>query len=101
MEYDTKGYVININDSYLNFLGANRNDIIGLHHSDKLLLSESEKASYDKLWNDILRGNIRRHKTRIKVQGQEHQLFETYTPIYDHSGQLLKILKIAMDITNI
>jgi len=101
MEYDTKGYVININDSYLNFLGANRNDIIGLHHSDKLLLSESEKASYDKLWNDILRGNIRKHKTRIKVQGQEHQLFETYTPIYDHSGQLLKILKIAMDITNI
>lgn len=101
MEYDTKGYVININDSYLKFLGANRDDIIGLHHAEILILSETEKASYDKLWSDILKGNIRKHKTRIRVHGQEHLLLETYTPIFDHSGQLLKILKIATDITNI
>jgi len=101
MEYDTKGYVININDSYLNFLGANRDDIIGLHHSENIILSDTEKASYDKMWSDILRGNIRKHKTRIRVNGQEHLLLETYTPIFDHGGQLLKILKIATDITNI
>lgn len=101
MEYDTKGYVININEGYLNFLGANRDDIIGLHHSENLILSDTEKASYIKQWNDILRGNIRKHKTRIRVNGHEYLLLETYTPIFDHGGQLLKILKIAMDITNI
>lgn len=101
MEYDTHGYVINVNDSYLQFLGARRDDIIGMHHADGLVFSDSEKVSYDKLWKDILKGNIRKNKTRIKVHGQEHTLLETYTPILDHSGNLYKILKIALDITNI
>lgn len=101
MEYDAKGYVISINEGYLNFMGVNREEIIGLHHSDNLILSVSEKTSYDKMWNDILKGNTRKRKVRIKVKGQEHLLLETYTPIFDHGGHLFKILKIAMDITNI
>jgi PAS domain-containing protein len=94
MEYDAKGYVISINEGYLNFMGINREEIIGLHHSDNLILSVSEKTSYDKMWNDILKGNTRKRKVRIKVKGQEHLLLETYTPFLTMADIFLRSLKL-------
>lgn len=101
MEYDTNGYVVNINDGYLNFLGAKREDIIGMHYSDGLVLSDEEKKSFDKTWNEILNGKTHKHKTKINLLGKEYTLLESYTPTFDQNGQLVKILKIAMDISNI
>ncbi len=100
MEYDTKGYIISVNDSYQSLLGIPRDKIIGSHHTDGLALSENQRSSYEQFWADLRRGNIRKQSTKFTINGVDYQFLETYTPVYNQLGEVTKILKIAVDITH-
>ena len=99
MEYDTKGYVLSVNDSYQSILGIPRDKIIGTHHSKNLKLTDNQMIGYEQFWSDLRRGNTRKQTTNFTINGMEYQFVETYTPIYNHHGEVSKILKIAVDIT--
>lgn len=99
MEYDTEGMVISLNDGFAEILGARREDIIGTHHLENLILSEEEKKNYNTFWNELLQGQTKKRKTRLSVNDKEHILLETYTAIYNERGEVYKVLKIAADIT--
>ena len=101
IEYDTRGYIRNVNESYLDLLGYSREQIIGTHHSDGVDMSTYEEESYDDFWNDLLAGRIKKHTTKLLLNGQELLLLETYTPIFNEHGEINKILKIATDVTDI
>lgn len=100
MEYDTKGYVISVNDSYQSILGIPRDKIIGSHHSKDIKQTDNQMIGYEQFWADLRRGNIRKQTTKFIINGVDYQFVETYTPIYNHNGEVSKILKIAVDITN-
>lgn len=100
MEYDTKGYIISVNDSYQTVLGIPRDKIIGSHHTDGLSLSENQKISYEQFWADLRKGNIRKQTSKFTINGIVYNFLETYTPIYNQLGEVSKILKISVDITN-
>lgn len=101
MEYDPNGFVTNINDGYLKLLGIKRDEVIGMHHTDAIIMSDLGKEDYNKFWSDIMRGMIKKRKTRVNLKSDDYILLETYTPIFDQHGEVYKILKIAVDITNI
>ncbi len=100
MEYDTKGYVLSVNDSYQAVLGIPRDKIIGSHHSQDLKLADNQMISYEQFWSELRRGNIKKQTSKFTINGMDHKFLETYTPIYNHHGEVSKILKIAVDITN-
>ncbi len=100
MEYDTKGYVTSVNDSYQSILGIPREKIIGSHHSAGLELTDLQKANYDQFWNELRRGTIKKQTSKFTINATEYKFLETYTPIYDELGEISKILKIAVDISN-
>jgi methyl-accepting chemotaxis protein len=99
IEYDTEGYIIYINDLYLNLLGLVREEVVGSHHSDKMQLSAVQQREYDQFWQDLRSGKQRRETNSIKVDGASFTFEETYTPIRDESGMIYKILKIANNLT--
>ncbi|KAB2870627.1 MAG: PAS domain S-box protein [Bacteroidales bacterium] len=101
MEYDTNGFVTNVNDGYLKLLGVKRDEVIGMHHTDGIIMSDHDKDDYNKFWGDLMKGLIKKRKTKLGIKGDEFVLLETYTPIFDPHGDVYKILKIATDITNI
>lgn len=101
MEYDTNGFVTNINDGYLKLLGIKREDVIGMHHTDGIIMSDHDKDDYNKFWGELMKGMIKKRKTKLGFKTEEFILLETYTPIFDQHGEVYKILKIATDITNI
>jgi len=98
-EYNLKGYIISVNDAYLNLFGINRDEAIGVHHSDGIEFSESQKAKYDQFWADLKAGKVKKEKTKVKVKGKTYLFMESYTPIYNDEGEIYKILKIANDIS--
>jgi len=101
MEYDTGGNIISINDSYQLLLGIPRDKIIGSHHSTGLVMNETQRVYYEQFWADLRKGAIKKQTSKFSNNGVEYTLLETYTPIYSNSGEVSKILKIAVDITNI
>lgn len=101
MEYDLKGYIISVNDSYQSLLGIPREKILGYHHSEGLTQTEVQKNSYEQFWTDLRKGNIKKQTTKFNINGIDYQFLETYTPIFNHQGEVTKILKIAVDLANI
>ena len=101
MEYDTTGNIITVNDSYQLLLGIPRDKIIGSHHSTGLIMNDTQRITYEQFWADLRRGINKKQTSKFTNNGVEYTLLETYTPIYNSIGEVSKILKIAVDITNI
>lgn len=100
MEYDEKGNIISINDSYLGALGIKREDAIGHHHSENLVMTDDQKMTYEQFWSNLRRGQIQKQTTRVNMHGKEFLFLETYTPIRNANGEVYKVLKVATDITS-
>jgi methyl-accepting chemotaxis protein len=100
MEYDNKGVIISINDAYSKLLGITREESIGKHHSDNMILTEEQRLHYEEFWSNLRKGRIQKQSTEISMFGKNFTFWETYTPIRDFNGDVYKVLKVAIDITS-
>jgi methyl-accepting chemotaxis protein len=100
IEFDTKGNIINANENFLKTTEYSLNEITGKHHRifvDKEYILTSD---YSKFWNDLASGiaQIGQYK-RITKSGKEIWLQAVYSPVKDDMGRIIKVIKIATDIT--
>ena len=103
--FDLNGTILGVNDIFLEAMGygkGNHDDIIGKHHSIFVCEDYSKSFEYEKFW-DILRSG--KYYTgefeRRRKDGSLINLQATYNPIFDESGKITKIMKVATDITAI
>ncbi len=100
IEYDLDGKIININDKYLDLFEISREYAIGSHHSDHMEFTEQQNKEYEKFWKDLKSGKIKKQTNAVKIQNNTYKFTETYTPIKDSNGNVIKILKIANNISD-
>ena len=103
--FDLSGTILGVNDIFLEAMGygvGNHEELVGKHHSTFVCEEYAKSPEYEKFW-DILRSGKyyqgefeRRRKDRSLINLQA-----TYNPIFDESGKITKIMKIATDITTI
>jgi methyl-accepting chemotaxis protein len=103
--FDLSGIILGVNDIFLVAMGyriGEHNEIIGKHHSLFVCEDYSKSSEYEKFW-DILRSGkyYQGEFERIKKDGTLINLQATYNPIFDESGKITKVMKIATDITAI
>ncbi|MFT5647063.1 MAG: methyl-accepting chemotaxis protein, partial [Aureispira sp.] len=101
IEFDPQGVITGINQNFISVLGYSASEeLIGQHHS--ILLNEEyrESSDYAQLWKGLRNGSTQtgEFKRRTK-QGTEVWLRTTYTPVKDYEGKVIKIIKIATDLT--
>ena len=97
IEYDLNGVITDINDSYLQLVGRNRNEVIGSHHSDDMVLSDKQKAEYTVFWDNLKAGIGKKIRTKIHTKNGIVELLETYIPVRDPDGKITKIMKLAFE----
>jgi methyl-accepting chemotaxis protein len=100
IEYDPSGRVISVNDAYLELTGQKAKDIVGSHHSENIQMSEKQKHDYQNFWKDLKNGAIRKETNKVKLSGKTYTFIETYSPIFNENHEVVKILKIAHNITD-
>ena len=100
VEYNIDGYITKVNDNYLTLLNLNRNEVLGVHHSDKMEFTKKQKEEYDNFWKDLKNGITRKEQTKYLINGKKLVFIEVYTPIVDDQGDVTKILKISNEITD-
>jgi methyl-accepting chemotaxis protein len=100
IEYDLDGKITNISDSYLNLLKITREQAIGTHHADKIDFSAEQQLNYDRFWLELTKGFSKTQEVKIIVNNSILWLSETYSPIKNRKGKVVKILKIAHNITD-
>jgi len=100
IEFDVNGNVITANDNFLKTMGYNLNDIQGKHHRAFVESSYANSADYVKFWDDLKQGKVQIGEfKRLSSNGKEVWLQSVYSPVKDEMGRILKVVKIATDVT--
>ncbi len=102
IEFDIDGIVCFANDSFLNAMGYELEEIVGKHHSIFVFDDEKNSDGYINFWNRLKSGvYFSGDIIRKKKDGSEIYLSATYNPIINEKKETYRVLKIARDITEI
>jgi PAS domain S-box-containing protein len=101
--FDLDGYILGVNAIFLKAMGYGddeHNQLIGKHHSIFVTYEYSKSTKYQEFWKTLRSGRFFEGEfERKKVDGSPIYLQATYNPIFDESGTITKVMKIATDIT--
>jgi len=96
--FTCEGVVLDINGNFSKAFGYAPHEVVGKHH--RLFCDDAYYEQNPTFWSELASGQIKTGKfKRIKKNGDIIWLEATYNPVYSADGKLLKILKVAMDIS--
>lgn len=101
IEFQPDGTILDANENFLKTLGYSLEEIRGKHHR---MFCESEwvnSAAYPAFWAKLARGEFDAGVyKRLGRGGREVFIQASYNPVFDGKGKVVKIIKLATDITD-
>jgi methyl-accepting chemotaxis protein len=100
IEFDPTGNILSANDYFLSTVGyAN---LVGKHHRIFCEDSYAAGAEYKAFWTDLAEGKVQAGEfKRLTQNGEEIWLNASYSPVKDDHGQVVKVIKIATNISDV
>ena len=100
IEFDLGGHVLKANKNFLQVMGYQSDEVVGKHHRVFVDPVLSNSPAYQQFWRDLNDGKPQSDVfKRITKSGQEVSLQAVYAPVTDEMGRVVKIVKIATDVT--
>lgn len=100
IEFDTKGNVLSANDNFLKMMEYSMSEIENKHHRSFVDPKVVNSIEYLKFWDELALGGSHQDVYKfITRSGQNKWLQSTYSPIKDEMGRIVKIIKVATDVT--
>ncbi|HDL8286038.1 TPA: PAS domain-containing methyl-accepting chemotaxis protein [Yersinia enterocolitica] len=100
--FTPQGIILDANDNLLNVIGYSLADIRHKSHQFLCTPEFAHSDEYRQHWQRLARGEfIVGRFERMNSRGQRVWLEASYNPIMDKEGQVLKVVKIAQDITQL
>lgn len=100
IEFSPEGIVKDANDNFISAMGYPLDEIVGKHHS--IFVPEHIKNSkqYQSFWPNMRKGNFLVDEFQRKNKnGDDVWISASYNPIFDDTGEVTSVVKIAADIT--
>lgn len=100
IEFDLGGNVLNANKNFLATLGYGLEEIKGRHHRMFVDPSYANSPAYADFWRELNAGKPQNNTfKRFTKSGGEVWIQAVYAPVSDEMGRVVKIIKIATDVT--
>jgi len=100
ISFHPDGTIIEANDLFLKALEYSAAEIEGRHHSMFCDKAYVESADYAEFWRRLGAGEASTDEfERIKKNGDSIWIYATYAAVKDLSGKVVKIVKIAQDVS--
>jgi len=100
IEFDLGGHVLAANKNFLGLMGYALDDVRGKHHRMFVEPAQAQSAEYAAFWRELNDGQSRSQVfKRITRSGQPVWIQAVYAPVKDEMGRVVKIVKIATDVT--
>lgn len=100
LELDPRGHILFANAQFLDLMGYELDELRGQHHRIFLDPADAQARDYRDFWARLARGQAFVGRCRrIDRQGREVWLQANYSPVLDSRGQVLRVVKYAMDIS--
>lgn len=102
IEFNMDGTIISANDNFLRVVGYSLNEVKGKHHRMFVSPELSRSEEYRNFWDTLNRGEYFVGTfTRLNKKGEEVFIQASYNPILDANGKPIKVVKYALDMTEI
>lgn len=100
IEFDMNGNIQRANDLFLATMGYTESEIIGKHHSMFVDPAYRDSGEYQDFWRKLNSGQFDSSEyRRFGKNNKEVWIRATYNPVRDVNGNLVKVVKMATDIT--
>ena len=100
IEFQPDGTIVTANDNFLATMGYRLEEIHGQHHRLFCQPGYAASAEYQRVWQRLASGEfIRERFLRLNKAGHQVWLEASYNPVRDASGRVIRVLKMATDIT--
>ncbi len=100
IEFQPDGTILGANDNFLRVMGYRLEEIRSQHHRLFCTPSYANNVAYQRFWSRLGKGEyINDRFLRLDKQGREIWLEASYSPVRDTSGRVIKIVKMATDVT--
>ncbi|MDO9442722.1 MAG: PAS domain-containing methyl-accepting chemotaxis protein [Beijerinckiaceae bacterium] len=100
IEFTPDGIVRDANENFCRVFGYQPAEIIGRHHSLFVDRAYADSAEYREFWEQLRRGEV--DVCEYKRFGKHHQevwIQASYNPVRNRRGDIVKVVKVATDIT--
>jgi methyl-accepting chemotaxis protein len=103
IEFNMDGTIITANDNFLSALGGySLNEVKGKHHRMFVDSAYARGTEYAEFWRKLNNGEFFVGTyTRIDKRGKEVYIQASYNPIMDLNGRPYKVVKYALDMTEV
>ncbi len=100
IEFDLGGHIITANNNFLGLMEYSLSDVVGKHHRIFVEPATAASAEYASFWRELTQGKAQPNVfKRITQSGKEVWIQSVYAPVKDEMGRVVKIFKIATDVT--
>ncbi|HEX7675486.1 MAG TPA: ATP-binding protein [Bdellovibrio sp.] len=100
IELSVDGQILWANQNYLNLMGYELQELVGHKHTLLLPQFQENEREYTEMWKSLADGKPQTGEfKRLTKSGKTVWVQGAYNPIKDESGNIIKILKMAIDIT--
>ena len=99
IKFTPDGTILDVNENFCAALGYARTEVLGKHHSMFVDPAYARTPDYAEFWNSLRAGKFdRRQYKRFAKGGREIWIEASYNPMI-RNGRVVKVIKIATDIT--
>jgi len=101
VEFDLSGHVLQANTNFLQIMGYSAAEVAGKHHRLFVEAAYAATPAYQQFWADLNAGQAQKETfKRLGKGGKEVWLQAVYSPVKDEMGRVMKVVKIATDVTD-
>jgi methyl-accepting chemotaxis protein len=101
IEFTLDGIILQANSNFSRTIGYSSTEIAGKHHSSLCDAQYARSPEYSDFWRRLKQGESFSGKfRRLHKNGETVWLEATYFPVSDASGNVVKVLKTASDVTS-
>ncbi|WP_306441016.1 PAS domain-containing methyl-accepting chemotaxis protein [Methyloversatilis sp. XJ19-13] len=101
IEFEPDGKVITANANFARAMGYSAAELAGMHHRSFCQPSFASSAAYGDMWARLARGDfVSGRFPRLARDGREVWLEASYNPVLSADGRVVKVVKVASEITD-
>ncbi|MEL6367284.1 MAG: methyl-accepting chemotaxis protein, partial [Pseudomonadota bacterium] len=100
IEFEMDGTIRKVNDNFCHTMGYTTSEVVGENHYMFYPGDEKTGGSYTEMWEKLRRGEFLSGEfLRVGKGGKEVWIQASYNPVRNEAGEIVKVVKFAIDIT--
>jgi len=101
IEFTPDGEILTANENFLTAMGYDLSEIKGKHHRMFVDPAHVQSQDYMQFWRKLKSGEVEAGEfKRVAKGGRDVYLMATYNPIFDLNRHVVKVVKIATNMTD-